>query len=641
MKKAKKKLLYFGLPVLILIIVLIWLGARKPKAEYTTVKAVTDSLTQTVSETGTIKPVKEISLNFLGVGRIKSADVKIGDSVLAGDLLASLDDSSLVLRRIEAEAGLSIAQANLSKLLAGVGGETILVSRRSLDQARTAENSARLDLEKTERTILENIRQAEKTYNDLISKSPDTPTAAESAVNSAEVAFDNAQKTAQKTLDNAKSSLLLVLGDKILTVKVAMDSVLKIFDDEDVEHILSAKNVSYKSQTENARLKVLESLPVFESLYAKTRQSSTREDLLSAANSLSDILYNSGKVLDLSYLMLDATITSASFTQSELDAYKSSMISQSAQINAAASALEASTQAYRNAVLTYDTSISTAKSSLDQAKNALETAILNAFNNLNNVKLNSEQQHLSAKSRLESAIRSRELAEAQYNNTIAPARSQDISLVEAQVSQAQAALANIDKQIEDSLLVAPLDGVITAVNYEAGEQFSGSMPMIKMLVDNSFNIEVDISESNITKLKVGDPVEVTLDAFSDDFILDGFVSFIEPAQTLISGVVYYKVKIEFNDLNEVLEETLRRGLSLKSGMTANAVITTDKRENVISVPARAIIERENFRSVRLLVNGEVQEMPVETGLRGDNGQIEIISGVKVGDEVITFIKNGE
>ncbi len=286
--------------------------------------------------------------------------------------------------------------------------------------------------------------------------------------------------------------------------------------------------------------------------------------------------------------------------------------------------------------------MASAQSSLDQAKSSLSNAILAAQNNLNSVKLSAEQQHLAAASRLENAVKTVSLAQAQYNNTVAPARSQDLQLVNAQISQAQAALENIDKQISDTNLVATMDGIITEVNFKAGEQFSGgALPMVKMLVDNSFEVEVDISESNISKVKVGNPVEITLDAFSDDLTLEGMVSFIEPAQTLISGVVYYKVKIVFADLAKTSALLEASGLSLKSGMTANTVITTDSRENVLSVPSRAIVEDDARRLVRLLIDEEVKEVEVEVGLRGDNGQVEIKSGIKTGDEVITFIRNGE
>ena len=643
MKKAKKRLLYFGLAILAIIVVIVLISSRKPAPVYTTVTPTYGSLIQTVSETGTIKPIEEISLNFLSVGKIESVVVKVGDEVEAGQVLASLDSSSLVLRRQEAEAALSIAQANYSKTLSGASLETISVAKRSLEQAQSTEASARLDLEKTIKTVNENIRQAEKTYDDLIVLSPSSMPAARQAVLTAETSLANSEKTYLKTIENTKGSLILVLSDKLLTVRVAMDNINNIFEDDDVKNILSVKNSIYKSQTENAKNRIIESLPAFESLLLKARTSEAKVDLILAAESLASILFNSSAALDSSYLMLENTITSSSFSQAELDAYKSLIISQSTQISAASSALESATQAYKNAYLNYETGMATAQSSLDQAKSALSNAILAAQNNVNNVKLSAEQQHLAAAIRLENAVKAVSLAQAQYNNTVAPARVQDLQLVKAQISQAQAALENIDKQINDTNLVATMDGIITEINFKAGEQFSGgALAMVKMLVDNSFEVEVDISESNISKVKVGNPVAITLDAFSDDLILEGIVSFIEPAQTLISGVVYYKVKIVFADLGKNSGLLEAAGLSLKSGMTANTVITTDSKDNVLSVPSRAIIEKDAKKIIRVLRGDFYDEVEVESGLRGDNGLTEVKGDIKVDDLIITFIKeNGK
>jgi len=61
----------------------------------------------------------------------------------------------------------------------------------------------------------------------------------------------------------------------------------------------------------------------------------------------------------------------------------------------------------------------------------------------------------------------------------------------------------------------------------------------------------------------------------------------------------------------------------------------------LQVPARAIIEKEGQKIVRVLENQKIREAVVSTGLRGDEGLIEILSGLHEGEEIITFIKNGD
>jgi multidrug efflux pump subunit AcrA (membrane-fusion protein) len=134
-------------------------------------------------------------------------------------------------------------------------------------------------------------------------------------------------------------------------------------------------------------------------------------------------------------------------------------------------------------------------------------------------------------------------------------------------------------------------------------------------------------------------VEITLDAFGDEIVFGGYVDFIEPAETVIQEVIYYKVKSVFSkeDNNIAYYE------KIKPGMTANVTIFTAKKDNVLLCPIRAVLEKTNdlgkrIKYSRVLEKGDVREVEVETGLRGDQGMVEILRGLEEGDEVITFIK---
>ena len=638
MKKAKRWVWFIIIAIVLGAAVWWWLSRRNQEPAYSTVAAITGPLVQTVSETGTLKPVKEVSLNFQSAGRIKAIMVKVGDRVTASTTLASLDDSALQTRRIEAEAGLKIAEASLSKLLAGASGEIIAVSRSGINQAQSSVATAKIDLDKIKKSVAESIRQAEKTLADLQSSSANTSTAAEQAIISAQTSLDNTKKTGQKNIDNSRSSALLTLSDKILNAKIALDHINTILEDNDADSVLGVKNSTLLPKTRDARVSAISLLPAAEKAVSAAKLNENEAIINSAGVDVKALLLQTDQALDYAYSMLEATITSVDFPQVSLDAYKSLISSQSAQIYAAVTSVEASVQAVHNAILNSETSISAAEGNLQQAQVNLENTILAAGNAVNNAKLSGDQQISSAQARLDSTNQALALAQAQLNSTVAPARAQDIALAQAQVSQAQAALAGVNQQLADSVLIAPLDGVVTALNYEVGEQFgAGGKPMAVILVNNSFNVEVDIAESNISKIKLGDPVDITLDAFPDDFILKGKVSFIEPAQTLIQDVVYYKVKLDFVDLSATMTAVESRGFALKAGMTANIVITTDSRDQVLQVPSRALIEKDGQKLIRILVDGVVNDVPVETGLRGDEGMLEITQGLQAGDNVITFI----
>jgi len=146
--------------------------------------------------------------------------------------------------------------------------------------------------------------------------------------------------------------------------------------------------------------------------------------------------------------------------------------------------------------------------------------------------------------------------------------------------------------------------------------FSRCVPMVS-----------NISEVDIGIIDLGQPVNITFDAFSEEEF-SGRVIEINPAETLIQGVVYYKIKTAMEMENK----------KIKPGMTANLIITTDSRENVLILPQRAVTEKEGKKLVKIPENKGYKEVEVETGLRGSQGEIEIISGLKQGDIVITFIK---
>lgn len=639
MKKAKLWSWIIGVCILMGGLIWWWQGSKSSMPTYSTVTVESAPLVQTVSETGTLKPVKEVALNFLSSGRIKSVEVEVGDKIEAGAVLASLDDSSLQSRKLELEAGLQIAQANFSKTLAGASAQSISISRTSLNQAESSLDSAKIDLEKTKQTVAENIRQAEKTLADLQSSSDDTITSQEQAISSAQISLENAIKTGAKNISNARSSALLTLSDKILTAQIALDNINTILSDDNADPVLSVKNTSLLQSTITARIAALDLILDAQTSVSQIDSNSSQTIIDNAGQSVQSLLSQTDITLDYAYAMLEATITSSNFSQANLDTYKSLVSGQSSQINLASSAVENSLQSLHNAIISNDTSIASAQENIRQAQVNLSNAILSASNSLSSLKISGEQQIASSQARVDSAEQGALLASAQLNSTIAPARSQDVALAQAQISQAQASIVGIEQQINDTILTSPLEGVVTAVNYEVGEQFGASAKaMVTVLVNNSFNVEVDIAESNISKIKISDPVDISFDAFPEDFVLKGVVSFIEPAQTLIQDVVYYKVKVDFSDLNSTMKMIDDFGFNLKAGMTANIVITTDKRVNVLQVPARALTDNNGNKTIKLLVNGIAEEVPVETGLKGDEGMIEVLSGIQSGDTVITFIK---
>jgi HlyD family secretion protein len=629
---SKRKIIIFIVAVVVILTGWGVLASRNTsKITYVTDKAVKKDLLQTVSEVGTVNSPNEIELNFSAPGTLQDKLVKIGDKVKAGQVLADLDSRTFLIQRDQVAANLASARASLEKLQHGATAQEIAVLSAQAAQANAAYLSAQDNLDKTKNTVAETIRQAAKNSNDLIDSGPNTPTTFEQAVISAQTVLDNTKTNYQKAMDNSTQNLLNDLSAKLSVANTALDDINKMITDNNIKDYLSSKNKSYLSNTNITYNQASTLFDVANSSLSAAESDESQAKIIKASDDFSVCLKKVSESLDDLYGALE----NSSFSQSISDVYKADINTQITYISAAINVMAADRQAFDSASLSYNTNVSSAQNSLDQAQAALTNAVLAANNTLSSAKTNGDQQITVAQNSVTTAQQASEVVKKQLAELKAPARPEDVSLAEAKIVDAQSSLDLANKQIDDAQLKSPIDGQIVKDNYEVGEQVSAAKSVFSVLAENSFEIDVDISESDIAKVKNGDQVDITLDAFGPDQKFQGQVFFIEPASTVIQDVIYYKVKIAFTDSEEKLA-------AVKPGMTANVTIITDKREKVLAVPERAVIRNaDGGKIVRVLqVQAEkITETPVETGLRGDDGSIEITGGnLKEGATIVVQIK---
>src|SRR4030042_743454 len=134
----------FWVITIIIIIAIIGIGklTAPKKVEYVQEKVIKGRLVQTVSETGSVLAATNINLNFKGTGTIVEMNIKEGDEVKKDDILARLDAGSLEIQVRQAQANLSIAQANLNRLFAGASREDIKVTQETVNNAKIAYENA-------------------------------------------------------------------------------------------------------------------------------------------------------------------------------------------------------------------------------------------------------------------------------------------------------------------------------------------------------------------------------------------------------------------------------------------------------------------------------------------------------------------
>lgn len=256
----------------------------------------------------------------------------------------------------------------------------------------------------------------------------------------------------------------------------------------------------------------------------------------------------------------------------------------------------------------YSSVSSTDKSSLDTQKGYIDTALVNITI--------SQQNIASYKLALEKA-------ESNLALRRSDPRQEDIDVYLAQIKQAEANVSLYQVQLNDTYLRSPIDGKITKVNSKPGEVVSASQAVVSLLSSNPFQVRANIYEQDIVNTKIDDPVEVTLIAFPKIPVM-GKVVAIDPAEKIVDQVVYYEVTIDFP--NEQLE-------GIKSGMTADIVIQTNKKENVLRVPKNLVVNIDSAETVQILNNGKIEDREILTGLEG-NDYYEVLAGLNEGDLIV-------
>jgi len=568
----KKRTYVFGVIGLIVIMIIIGqIRAKNAPIEYETFEVTRGELIQSVEATGKIESATDLDLHFEVGGTIGQIDVTEGQEVKTGDTLVSL-------RLAELNAAVAQAQANLNQKLAGATPEDIKYYEAAVDLARATLEQTRADVsnsisvaEAAVETAQNNLKLAEGGEDSQI-----VDNAYELAVASL--------KSAVSVMDNGLSQADNILG---------MDNVLA---NDDFEDYLAAQDISEliiaKDKYNSAKGKINEAKNAISPLYSSSDHAAVDTALTKAEAGLNEV----NTVLLAVRDVLNATPPIGSLTQTILDTKKTTIETASAGVSTS-----------------YNTIISK-KQGITDAKNSYTTFLIaynKAVQDLNNTRATAE-----------STI---QIKEAAHNQALANLESKKNPPREVDVAAYRAALAQAVANRDKAILKSPIDGVVAKISKKIGEQISVSETMVKMLSPR-FEISVDVPETDVAKITTGDIAEITLDAFGNDVIFTGTITGIDLTATEIQDVVYYQVNVTLDTNGEE---------AIKSGMTADIVFATEKLPDVLAVPSRSISTNDQGdKVVKVLVDGQSEERVVSLGIRGDDGLMQINSGLSEGDKVI-------
>jgi HlyD family secretion protein len=201
---------------------------------------------------------------------------------------------------------------------------------------------------------------------------------------------------------------------------------------------------------------------------------------------------------------------------------------------------------------------------------------------------------------------------------------QDLRNSQLAVEQAQIALKNAQSDASKTKIYAPVNGVISSVAAQIGSPTSSVAGLFTIIDDAVVELPVQVDETEIGKVKVGQPADVTLDALPDGNF-KGKVSRISPKATVVSNIAVFYVRVRLENPDRVL----------RPGMSAEAEIVSQQIDNAITVSKRAVETVRNRAYVQVLnKDGVTQERTrVRTG-PDDGTNIVITSGLERGQTVV-------
>lgn len=265
---------------------------------------------------------------------------------------------------------------------------------------------------------------------------------------------------------------------------------------------------------------------------------------------------------------------------------------------------------------------------VDCVLNVTESAALDTARPLVSAALSSMNTQLSNTIALHNSIdaykKTLAISKSQLDYKVAPATSEQVDYQQALIDQAQANLDLVNAQLSKTYLFSPINGTISAIDTEIGETVSAGKGYVAIISNDPYQIEANISENDIAKIIVGNKCIITFDALGTSRKFEATVISVDPAETVIDGVSSYKSTFALNEQN----------VEIKSGMTANIDIVTATKENVLFIPNRSLIKNGKIEA-KVLDGKKTNLVEVKIGIKDANGNVEVISGLKEGDKVIS------
>jgi HlyD family secretion protein len=532
--------------------------ASTPAAPTTTSAPITRAnLEITVENSGKVQPARSVHLPFQSEGQVREVLVKPNDHVAAGQVLARLDDRALLLVVQQAEADLKTAQAGLDKARSGSATPADIAQA----QARLNASAAELQKTRTGNVTAADLREAEASLhaaqarlNALRDPSPDKRSTAELTLTQAQT---NLERTRDQ-LSAAKTSAQLALAQTTSALTQAQSSYATAF--ANWRYVQDSGNDPLNPTTTGANGKQIDN----------KLNDSQRQQYYDA------------------FVRAEAALRSAEDgVQQAQVAYDAARQQEIVGVQEAEAKLSDAQRQLNALVAPRPTDLAEAQAEVSRAQAQLEKLRQGGTR----ADVSAAQAHVDE-------------ARAGLDELTAPVAASDIAIAEADLAQAQAKLDAAKLKLDSATLTAPFAGTLATVDVVPGNVVSAATQAFTIVDDTSIHLDMNVSESDVARIKPGGLVRITFDTLPDKEF-DGSVTSIAVTGKEDQNIVTYLVQAQFDP----------KSAPIKLGMTANASLEVDRRENVIQVPSAAITGDGPVKSIQLLYGKDKPPLTilVETG----------------------------
>ena len=600
----------------------------------------TGEISTSLSLAGTTKFANAQKLTFVQQGKVTSVKVKVGDQVKKGQVLASISTDKLdtTLERNKRdlnakkrayEKKLKDADSGLDLLKAQAEYDQKLLEQTLLPQKQTSETeTAQIAVENAKQNLKDQEKALKDLQDDYAIMYGTWKNAQNSDLGLSKTAIERNQKFEAYVREFKIQALSL---QSILDgYDRVMQETKKFLNPEDYTHVyIGADDQILRGKSVSQFYELQKQVNVLEDLYAQYSKipvaSLTEGKILEGYQVFKTIWDQLSQWGTLNYNMVMKSVPSGKVDKTAIAGYAKTL----------GTDIESEGYALKNKYMTtvaklkedmnsdsgsdqesMQTKINKAKIALQDSKLKLQNAqeeLMSLKTKQQIVKLTAESDLKTAKNKLDDLMDKVEISE-------------ELQAAKDALESAQEEIKTTLKQYEDYQIIANFDGLVTKVEMQVWDSISSSNnsssteKYIYVETPNLLQVTLDVDQIDIVKISVWMPVQVVLDALSDQ-TFTGVISEIDTMSESSS----YKASVVFqkhSDDQKVL-----------GGMSASVKVTLEQATDTIIVPSPAIADNVNGEKiVRLKKWDQRVDQVVEIGI-SDDANTQILSGLKVGDVI--------